>query len=54
VSDSGVGVPSGSEDGGTGARLNRILAQQSGGTVEREASGQGTRVAVRFPEAEPV
>jgi two-component system, sensor histidine kinase PdtaS len=55
VAGYGGGAPSGCENGGgTGTRLVRALAQQSGGTVERDAAGRGTRVMVRVPEAEPV
>jgi two-component sensor histidine kinase len=53
VSDNGVGTASGGADGGSGTRLIRALAQQLGGSVEREITPHGTRVAVRFPEAEP-
>ena len=53
VADDGVGAGAEGKDGGTGTRLIRALAQQLGGIVEREASERGTRVAVRFPEAEP-
>jgi two-component sensor histidine kinase len=50
VADNGVGVGPHGENGGTGTRLIRALAQQLDGSVERERAQEGTRVVVRFPE----
>lgn len=55
VVDDGIGdaADASGGGGGTGTRVVQALARQLGGSVERQASPHGTRVAVEFPEVEP-
>jgi two-component sensor histidine kinase len=48
VEDNGVGCPENSKEG-LGSRVVRLLAQQLGSTVKREAAHPGCRVALSIP-----
>lgn len=53
VADNGEGIDPRRADSGLGARLVEGFAQQLGGVVERESSGQGTTVRLVLSAQEP-
>ena len=52
IADDGKGIDIRRADSGLGGRLVEGFAQQLGGQVERESSGQGTTVRLIFPSRE--